>query len=105
MTNFTNRISSLAMLALAALPIAALASGAHAAPAVVKVADLNLFTATGVNAYEPRADAAGRSFCRYERSLKGREVCRDGVSVELSEKLAMAKSAQLAAQSHNFAAR
>lgn len=105
MTNFTSQVSGLAMLALAALPIAALASGAHAAPSVVKVADLNLFSAQGAAAYEQRADAAGRAFCRSERSLTGRELCRTGVKVELNEKLASAKSAQMASQTHNFAAR
>ena len=105
MTNFTSKFSGLAMLALATLPIAALASGAHAAPAIVKVADLNLFSAQGIATYQQRADAAGRSFCRDERSLTGREGCRTGVKVELTEKLETAKSAQLASQSHNFAAR
>lgn len=105
MINFTNQISGIAMLALAALPITALASGAHAAPTVVKVGDLNLFSSDGVAAYQQRADAAGRSFCRYERSLTARATCRAGVETEISEKLAVAKSAQLAAQTNTFAAR
>ncbi len=105
MTNFTNQISGIAMLALAALPVAALATGAHAAPTVVKVADLNLFSAEGVAAFQLRAGAAGRTFCRDERSLVAQESCRAGVKAELEDKFAMARSAQLAAKTQNFAAR
>lgn len=105
MTNFANQISGIAMLALAALPMAALATGAHAAPTIVKVADLNLSSSEGVATFQQRAEAAGRTFCRDERSLVVQESCRAGVKAELNDKLAMARSAQMAAQTQNFAAR
>ena len=105
MTDFISRISGLAMLALAALPMAALATGAHAAPVAVKISDLNLFTPEGVASFQQRADAATRAFCREERALAVHEACRAAVKAEIADKLAVIRSAQIAALSHNFAAR
>ena len=101
----TNTISSIAMLALAALPIAALATGAQAAPASVKVADLNLASQAGVTAFNHRADYAARKFCNTELPLSARANCREGVRVELSEKLDAIRSAQVSRAATTFAAR
>jgi UrcA family protein len=104
MTNYATRISSVAALLLAALPMAALATAAHAAT-VVKVADINVLTPQGVAAYSQRADTAARQFCSSERSLDARASCRTGVKVELTEKLAVLRTAQLERASNTFAAR
>lgn len=103
-TSFTSRIAGLATLALAALPVAALSGAAHAG-ARVQVGDLNLLSAQGVAAYEQRAEAAERKFCRSHTTLAARTACRDGVQIELAEKMAELRQAQLAQQASTFAAR
>lgn len=105
MTNFASRISAAAMLALAALPIAALATGAHAAPVSFKVSDLNLASPEGQTAYDQRAEAAGRKFCAAERAVAARTACRAGVKLELSEKLDVIRAAAVARDTQAFAAR
>lgn len=107
LSNLTNRVSGLAMLALAALPIAALPASALAdpAPARVKIADINLLTDAGMATFQRRADYAARDFCREERSLGAAAVCRVAVKEELSEKVAVLRSAQLEQASKTFAAR
>ena len=106
MINYAVRIAGAATLALAALPMVALATAAHA-ETTVKVADLNLLSAEGVSTYHHRADAAGRKFCLPERTVASRASCRNGVQVELSEKLDAIRNAKFAAQqqSQTFAAR
>lgn len=104
MTNLTNQISSLAMLALAALPMTALATASHAAPASVKVADLNLASVEGVATFQQRADFASRKYCEEERALSARVTCRKGVRAELNEKMEVVRTAQIA-RSATFAAR
>jgi UrcA family protein len=104
--NLTNRISSLAMLALAALPIASLPASALAAPAAsVKIADINLLTDQGMATFTKRADYAARDYCRDERSLSAAAACRVGVKQELAEKVATVRSAKLEQASKSFAAR
>ena len=106
MTNLTAQISSVAMLALAALPIAALPASALAAPAPasVRIADINLLTSDGMATFTKRADYAARDYCRDERSLSAAAHCRIAVKAELSEKVAVIRSAQLERAS-TFAAR
>ena len=105
MKNVTNRISSLAMLALAALPIASLPASALAAPATaVQIADINLLTAEGMATFAKRADYAARDFCREERSLSVAAHCRVAVKAELQDKVAVIRAAKLQA-STTFAAR
>ena len=104
--NLTNRVSSLAMLALAALPIASLPASALAAPAAaVKVSDINLLSPEGMSTFAKRADYAARDFCRDERSLSAAANCRVGVKQELSEKVTALRSAKLEQASKAFAAR
>ena len=106
MTNLTNSISSLAMLALGALPIASLPASALAAPAAsVKIADIDLLTNEGMSTFAKRADYAARDFCRDERGLSAAAVCRVGVKQELSEKVTALRSAKLEQASKAFAAR
>ncbi len=85
---FTARIAGVATLALAALPVAAL-STAHAAdyaPAAVRVADLNLATASGKATFDARVDAAAHHFCADERKLGFKAACEAGVRTEMNEK-------------------
>ena len=104
--DLTNRISSLAMLALAALPIASLPASALAAPAAaVKIADINLLTPEGMATFDKRADFAARDYCRDERALGAAATCRSAVKVELSEKVTALRSAKLEQASKSFAAR
>ena len=101
----TNTISSIAMLALAALPVAALATATHAAPASVKIADLNLASPGGIAVFNQRADYAARKFCNTELALSARANCREGVKVELTEKMAAIRTAQASRTATTFAAR
>lgn len=105
MTNLTHSISSLAMLALAALPIAALATASHAAPASVRVADLNLASDEGAASFHQRAEYAARKFCVEELALSARATCRKGVKAELNEKMEAIRTAQAARANATFAAR
>ena len=101
----THTVSSIAMLALAVLPIAALTTAAHAAPASVRIADLNLASRDGVDAFNQRAVLAARKFCGAELSLSARAHCRQGVRVELTEKMDAIRTAQAARNATTFAAR
>ena len=98
----TDRICSAAMMALAVLPMASLATAAHAA--TVKVSDLNLASPAGVAAYTQRAEQAARVYCSHERGISVVTACRQGVAVELSEKLDAMRTAQ-AARAQTFAVR
>jgi UrcA family protein len=101
MTNAASRIAGLATLALAALPIAALATGAHAAPVAVKVGDLNLNSAEGLATFHRRAEAAATTYCRANQSggvrINEVKACKTGVRAEMADKLAIAQQAQLGA--------
>jgi UrcA family protein len=108
MTNFVTHIAGLATLALAALPMAAIATTAHAAPATVQVADLNLNTEAGMTAFHQRTEAAAQEFCSANgasRSLAAQSACLKGVRAEVGEKLTGVRQAQLAAQTTTVAAR
>lgn len=106
MTNLTNTISSFAMLALAALPIAALATASQAAPiASVRIADLSLATPEGMAAFHQRTEYAARKFCSDELSLSARANCRQGVKLEMTEKMEAVRTAQAARANTTFAAR
>jgi UrcA family protein len=100
MTNAASRIAGLATLALAALPIAALATGAHAAPVAVKVGDLNLNSADGLQTFHQRTEAAASTYCRTtQRGIRLNEMkaCKASVRAEMAAKLVIAQQAQLGA--------
>jgi UrcA family protein len=98
MTNAASRFAGLATLALAALPIAALATGAHAAPAAVKVRDLNLNSADGLGTFRQRTEAAASTYCRTNHPgtirINEMEACKAGVRAEMAAKLVIAQQAQ-----------
>ncbi len=104
MNSLTNRIASLAMLALASLPAAALATAAHA-QTTVKIADLNLLSAEGIATFSQRADYAARDYCSVERSLSAMAACRVAVKAELHEKADAIREAKLARATTSLAAR
>lgn len=104
MTNITARISAAATLLLAALPAAALPASAFAAT-TVKVADINLLTDEGMATFKQRADYAARNYCSGVMSLHARATCREGVKVELDEKVAVIRAAELERTSSALAAR
>lgn len=90
MTNFTARIAGVATLALGALPALALTTAAHAAshaPAVVRVADLNLATTYGRAEFSQRIDAAAHKFCANETALDLKAGCEAAVRSEVNEKV------------------
>lgn len=98
MTNFAAKIAGVATLALGMLPVAALATSAHAAtaPQVIRIADLDLSTAAGKDAFEARVHTAGRQLCRDERTLARTSACEAGVRAEAREKLAATQDARSA---------
>jgi UrcA family protein len=99
----TARIASVAALALAALPIVALPASAFAA--TVRISDLNLATPKGMAAFEQRVDYASRNYCSNVLSLKARADCREGVRVELMEKVEPIRAAHHARMARTLAAR
>jgi len=90
MTNFAAKIAGVATLALAVLPVAALTTAAHAQPRaqVVRVADLDLSTKAGHDAFEARVHKASRAICRDARTLGENNACEAGVRTEAQAKLA-----------------
>lgn len=98
MTNFAARIAGVATLALAVVPVAALTTAAHASTAgrTIVVADLDLTTPAGMDAFEARLHDATRRICRGETALATQAACVKGVQAE-----AMAKLAQYMAQSRS----
>ena len=90
MTNFAAKIAGVATLALAALPVAALTTAAHAQPRpqIVRVADLDLSTKAGHDAFESRVYKAGRAICRDARTLGETSACEAGVRTDAQAKLA-----------------
>lgn len=105
MTNFASRIAGAATLALAVLPLAAMATASQAAPARVMIADLNLATEEGLTTFNQRAHLAAMSYCSGIHGLTARASCRNGVRVELQEKMATIRQARLDDQTKTLAAR
>ena len=91
MKNFTARFAGLAMLTLAAVPLAAgAASVAYAAPAAIRIADLDLASAQGRAAFDHRAIRAAQDVCRSSArvTLSEATACQAAVKAEAHDKLA-----------------
>ena len=90
MFKLSNTLAGVATLTLATVPAFALATGAHAAPAVIKVSDLDLNSAHGARTLEKRIDAAARDVCADEgrMSLDAQATCLDSVRSEARDKIA-----------------
>jgi UrcA family protein len=94
LTHFTARIASLALVA---LPLATFGAAAHAQPSV-RIADLDLASATGQAAFAHRVNVAADQVCGDEKSLTSQYACKAGVRAEVTEKLAaIAPTSQFAA--------
>jgi UrcA family protein len=67
-----------------------LSAAAQAGPVTVKVADIDAETAQGAALLKQRTDAAVRRYCSANsgRALSERTACREGVRLEISEKIA-----------------
>jgi UrcA family protein len=110
MFKISNAVAGLATLALATLPMLASASSAQAAPVSVQVADLDLNTTDGAQAFKQRVDVAAREFCRQaakgQRGLRDNRNCEQAVREEAAEKAATWNEAMLAnAKSATLASR
>jgi UrcA family protein len=83
MTKLTARIAGLAIIAVS------VASVAQAAPASIRVADLNLATTRGVTTYNKRVDRIAYQMCSEGYGARLRNTaCEQAVKAEAGEKLA-----------------
>jgi UrcA family protein len=95
MTSFVSNISNAAMLGVALLPWIALGT-AHAAPATIRIADLNMSRPAQVAIFNARVDqAAGKVCASYAdpRNLDAAATCRRAVRAEAESKLSQAQVA------------
>jgi UrcA family protein len=106
MTNLINRIAGVAMIALTAAPLSAVATLAHAQPAVVRFGDLDMATAQGKATFEQRAGRAAMTVCgdRGRISLRESVTCQVAVKSEAVEKLADWREAK-AGKARDYAAK
>jgi UrcA family protein len=91
MKDFTARFAGFAMLTLAAVPlVAATATIANAAPAAIRIADLDLASTQGKAAFEQRTAHAARDVCRtpVRVTLREASACQAAVKAEAHDKLA-----------------
>lgn len=92
MFKISSALAGVATLALATLPMLAVASGAHAAPVVVKVSDIDTSSAHGAKILKQRIDVATREFCgRTQPGAMARladGACIRGVRTEITEGVA-----------------
>lgn len=103
MFNFSSStLAGIATLTLATVPALALATGAHAAPAVIKVSDLDLNSAQGARTLEKRIDAAARDVCASggRMSLDAHATCLESVRSEARDKIADRQYATANATTH-----
>ena len=104
----TSTLAGVATLALAALPMFALATGAHAAPAAVEVADIDTLSPAGAVAFDQRVEKAANRYCvkaNPTARLTERHECLNAVRAEMADKfqarntvLAARQGAQMAAK-------
>jgi UrcA family protein len=82
-----------------------LSVAAHAAPVTIKVADIDAETPQGAAVLKQRTDAAVRRYCSANsgRALSERTACREGVRLEIGEKVAERQLAMKAAKTTEVA--
>jgi UrcA family protein len=84
------------MLTLAAVPLAAgAASVAQAAPATIRIADLDLTSAAGKAVFQHRAEAAAQKVCADTMGVSRRARCEAAVKEEARDKLAAVQQARI----------
>ena len=103
MFNISNTVAGAATLVLAALPIAALSTAAHAAPASIRVADLNLNAEAGQRVLSERVTHVASAYCRSHMVTTGsrvndRDTCMAGVRAEAAEQVVAHQPMSLAAR-------
>lgn len=89
MINVVTKAAGLSLLALAALPVVAL-TAAHAAPATVKISDLDLSRPAHMATFERRVDQAADKLCAgytVRQNLSAAAACRDSVRQEALDQL------------------
>lgn len=107
MFKISSTLAGVATLALATVPMLAIASGAHAAPVVVKVSDIDTSSAQGAKILNQRIEVAAREFCSQAKpgaiSRLTDNACIQGVRTEMADSvthrnamMAKARSAELA---------
>ena len=93
MTKFSATLAGVATIALAAVPILALASGAQAAPAAMKVSDIDVGSARNAHALEQRVAKAAADYCSAASvgriTLAAHQACLQGARAEIQDKLAV----------------
>lgn len=84
MFKLSNTIAGLATLTLATVPALALATGAHAAPAVVKVSDIDMASTHGARTLAKRITSAAHDICEADgkTTLGTRAACIKSVRYE-----------------------
>ena len=102
MFKFAQTLAGAATLVLATVPALALTTAAHAAPAV-KVADLNLVSASKQDVLSHRVGKTASAFCREHMVTTGsrindRSTCMAGVRAEVAEKVVANNPVSLAAR-------
>lgn len=92
MFKISSTLAGVATIALATVPMLAIASGAHAAPVIVKVSDLDTSTTQGAQILNQRIAVATREFCAQADPVnQGRlpsYACIKGVRAEITENMA-----------------
>ena len=90
MKRMLDTFTGAAMLALAMLPAAAIATAAHAEPAMIRTSDLDLNTQAGQQQLKDRIELAARAVCRDEQATGSHlrdQQCLQGVREEFQAKL------------------
>lgn len=108
MFKFSSTFAGVATLALAAVPVLALSTAAHAAPAVVKVSDIDLNSAQGAQILEQRINAAARKVCAAPANQGGltlRHACVASVHDEVRDSLTARDAMMAKSQSTEIARR
>lgn len=108
MFKFSSTLAGVATLALATVPVLALTTAAHAAPAVVKVSDLDIASADGAQALEQRITVAARKVCTTPANQGGltlRHACMEGVRKDVHDTLAGRDAMMAKAQTTEIARR
>lgn len=109
MFKISNTLAGVATLALATIPMLAIASGAHAAPVVVKISDIDTSSAQGAQILNKRIDVAAHKLCSQVRpgpiARLSDSACIKGVRTEVAEGLANRNATMAQARSAELAQR
>jgi UrcA family protein len=109
MFKISSTLAGVATIALATVPMLAIASGAHAAPVIVKVSDLDVSSAQGAQILNQRIAVAAREFCAQADPVnQGRlpsYACIKGVRAEVADSMAGRNAVMASARATTLAQR